>query len=424
MISSLPPRRDFAVSVPVAAVLRALAAGALLALAACGGSEEGTGKGPAGPAGNGAAGPAGKGSGPGGAMPPLPVTVQKMEPQRVPIVLEAVGQAEGSREVEVRARVSGILEKRAYAEGTPVKEGEVLFVIDRAPYDIAVAQAKAAVAEARARQDIARREAERLKSLIQSKAISQREYDQAAAALDQTSAAVEAAQAKLAEAQLNLSYTTVKAPISGITGRAVRSEGSLVAANTESSLLTTLSQVNPLWVRFSLSEAEHDRLRSAGKRAQVKLLTPDGGVAAQDGRLNFTASTVDPRLGTVQLRAEFANPDLRWMPGQFVRVRVLVGEQQGYLVPQVAVLQAEQGHAVWVVGPDAKATPRPIKTAGWLGNQWIVVGGLNPGDTVIVDNLMKIRPGAPVQPLAPGQAPPTAPGQSAPGQSAPAPAAK
>lgn len=390
-------------SLVLSSAARAAALAAVLTLAACGARDD-------------AKGPAGKGPGAGGAMPPLPVTVQKMEAQRVPVVLEAVGQAEGSREVEVRARVSGILEKRAYAEGSAVKEGEVLFTIDRAPYEIAVAQARAALTEAKARQDIARREAERLKSLVESRAISQREYDQAAATLDQSSAAVEAAQAKVAEAQLNLSYTTVKAPISGVTGRAVRSEGSLVTANSESSLLTTLSQVNPLWVRFSLSEAEHDRIRGA-RRAQVKIVGTDGSIAADNGTLNFTASTVDPKLGTVQLRAEFANPELRWLPGQFVKVRVQAGEQQAYLVPQQAVLQSEQGQIVWTIGPENKATPRPVKTAGWFGPNWIVVGGLNGGEAVVVDNLMKVRPGAVLQPMAPGATPPGAPA-AAPGAAA------
>ena len=155
-------------------------------------------------------------------------------------------------------------------------------------------------------------------------------------ALKQSSAAIEGAQAKLAEAQLNLSYTSVKAPISGITGRAVRSEGSLVTANTDSSLLTTLTQVNPIWVRFSLAEPDFERIRGAEKNAQVKLLNEDETVAASNGRLNFAGSTVDPKLGTVQLRAEFPNPALKWLPGQFVKVQILAGEQEAFLVPQAA----------------------------------------------------------------------------------------
>ena len=327
----------------------------------------------------------------------IPVTVKQVQPQRVPIVLEAVGQAEGSREVEVRARVSGILEKRLFNEGEAVKAGAVLFLIDRAPYEIAVAQARAALSQERARLELAQREAERLKTLAQQRAISQREYEEAQSSLKQINAGIEGAQAKLAEAQLNLSYTRVSAPIGGITGRAARSEGSLVTANTDASLLTTLTQVHPIWVRFSLAEPDFDRIRGNEKRAQVKILNQDGTVAAQNGRLNFSGSTVDPKLGTVQLRAEFANPGMRWLPGQFLKVQILAGEQDAFLVPQAATVQTEQTRSVWVVVGD-KAVMRPVQTAGWIGPDWIVTSGLKPGDAVIIDNLIKIRPGVAVKP--------------------------
>jgi membrane fusion protein (multidrug efflux system) len=345
--------------------------------------------------------------------PPLQVTVKRVQPTRVPIVLEAVGQAEGSREVEIRARVPGILEKRLYVEGEPVKAGQTLFVIDRAQYEIALAQAQAALSLERARQEQARREAERLKSLADSRAISQREYDDAVSTLKQSTASIEGAQARIAEAKLNLSYTNVTAPISGITSRAVRSEGSLVAANTD--LLTTITQVDPIWVLFSLAEADFDRVRGQERRAQVSLLDRQDAVVAKNGKLNFAGSTVDPKLGTVQLRAEFPNAGQRWLPGQFVRVRIVAGEQEAFLVPQAAVTQTELAKLVWVIGADGKAVSKPIETANWLGADWIVTGGLAAGDAVIVDNLIKLRPGLPVQARA---ADATAPA------GAPAPAAK
>lgn len=349
--------------------------------------------------------------------PAIPVTVKYVQPQRVPFSLEAVGQAEGARDVEIRARVSGILEKRLYREGEAVKARQKLFVIDRAPYEIAAAQARAALSQERAKNEEAQREAGRLKSLAENKAISQREYDDAASALKQSGAAVEAAQAKLAEAQLNLSYTNVTAPISGIAGRAVRSEGSLVSANTD--LLTTLTQVNPIWVRFSLAEADFDRIRGNSKGSQVNILSQDGTVSANNGRLNFIGSSVDPKLGTVQLRAEFPNAGLKWLPGQFVKVQVLAGEQDGFLVPQSAVVQTEQARMVWVAEPGGKANLRPVKTANWIGADWIVTSGLKPGDAVIVDNLMKLRPGAAVQARESGAA--TEPGAAGTPQAAPAP---
>lgn len=332
----------------------------------------------------------------------IPVTVKRVEPQRVPLSLEAVGQAEGSREVEIRARVAGILEKRLYTEGAAVKAGQTLFLIDRAPYEIAAAQARAALSAERARNEQAQREAGRLKSLAQDKAISQREYDDATSTLKQSGAAVEVAQAKLAEAELNLSYTNVTAPIGGITGRALRSEGSLVNANTD--LLTTLTQVNPVWVRFSLADTDFERIRRNAKGSQVNLLDRDGTVSARNGRLNFTGSTVDSKLGTVQLRAEFPNPEMKWLPGQFLKVQILAGEQEAFLVPQSAVVQTERARMVWVAGSDGKAGLKPVETANWIGADWIVTAGLKSGDAVIVDNLLKLRPGAPVAPHGPGAA--------------------
>src|SRR5690606_10266154 len=187
-----------------------------------------------------------------GGPPPTPVTAKRVTLEQVPIAFDAVGQAEGSREVEVRARVSGILEKRVYDEGEPVKAGAVLFRIEREPFEIALAQAQAALGEAQARKEQAQREVNRLKSLVEARAIGQKEYDDAVSALKLATAAIAGAEARVREAKLNLSYTTVNAPISGVTGRAIRSEGTLVQAGTESSLLTTLVQMNPVWIRFSV----------------------------------------------------------------------------------------------------------------------------------------------------------------------------
>lgn len=328
--------------------------------------------------------------------PPLTVAVKRAELTRVPLVLEAVGQAEGSREVEVRPRVSGILEKRLYNEGASVAAGQTLFRIDRAPFELAVAQAKAALAQERAREELAQREADRLKSLVDTKAISRREYDQAASTVKESAAAIQGAQAKLAEAELNLSYTNLKAPIRGVTSRAIRSEGSLLTANTD--LLTTITQVDPLWVRFSVAESDFDRIRDSAESAKVAIVDSKGTISANDGRLNFTSSTVDPKIGTVQLRAEFPNGNLKWLPGQFVKVRIEAGGQDAYLIPQAAVTQSERAKSVWIASADGKATQRNVQTENWLGNDWIVTDGLKPGELVIVDNLMKLHPGAAVQP--------------------------
>ena len=384
---------------------------ATLLLAACSGKEQA----PAGP--------------PGGAMPPLPVTALEMQPTRVETNVEAVAQTEGAREVEVRARVGGILEKRVFEEGSPVKAGQALYQIDRAPLETAVAQARAQLAEVKARVEQTQREAARLKGLLAQQAISQREYDTASSDNSVAQAAVQAAQAALRQAELNLSYATVTAPVGGITGRSVVSEGTLLATGG-GTLLTTVVQVNPMWVRFSIPEGELNAAMPEGRfKPQairgVELVLPDGSSYPLRGKLNFAASQIDPKLGTLQLRGEFANPEGRLLPGQFVRARLITGEQSGvFKVPQAAVVQTDKGPIVMTVGADNKVEPRPVKTGQWSGADWVVLGGLKAGDKVIIDNLMKARPGTTVAPHAPG-AGPGAPGAAKPGAApAAAPAAK
>ncbi|HEX4780304.1 MAG TPA: efflux RND transporter periplasmic adaptor subunit [Usitatibacter sp.] len=339
----------------------------------------------------------------------VPVTTVKVSTQRVPVSLEAVGQAEGSREVEIRARVTGILEKRVYEEGAPVNAGQLMFTIDPAPFELAVDEAKAALQQERVKRDLAASDVKRLEPLAKEKAIAQRDYDSAVATERTGSASIAAAEAKLKEAELNLSYTRVAAPISGITGRAQRSEGSLVTAASDSSLLTTLTQVNPIWVRFSLAEADYGRIRGAQRAARVQIVSDsDNAVVADNGKLNFAGSNVDTKLGTVQLRAEFSNPGTKWLPGQFLKVRVLAGDQNAILVPQQAILQNEQSRMVMTAGPDGKAAPKSVKIANWIGNNAVVTAGLSDGDMVIIDNLVKVRPGSPVAPHGPAAAPATA----------------
>ncbi|PKO87958.1 MAG: efflux transporter periplasmic adaptor subunit [Betaproteobacteria bacterium HGW-Betaproteobacteria-12] len=325
------------------------------------------------------------------AMGPLPVSVLEVQPQRVPASVEVMAQTEGARETEVRARVGGILVKRLYQEGETVKAGQPLFQIDRSSYEIAVADAKA-------RADQTERELKRMQTLIDAKAISQKNYDDALSAN-------EIAQAALRQAQLNLSWTTVSAPVGGVTGRAVKSEGNLISVGDDS-LLTSISQSNPIWVRFSLGDSDLLKLdggRVNGKNVSgVQLVLADGTVYDKPGKLNFTASTIDTTLGTQALRAEFDNASGRLLPGQFVRVRLLTGDRDGvFLVPQSAIMQTEQGPLVMLADAENKVAPRPIQVAEWLGRNWVVTGGLQAGDRIIIDNLMKLRPGAPVAPKAP-----------------------
>lgn len=339
------------------------------------------------------------------APPAAQARIVEMQPQRVPVRLDVVGQVEGSKEVEVRARVAGILVKRIYREGDVVAAGAPLFQIDPAPFEIALAQARAQLAQERARNEQANREAARLKALAAERAISQKEYDDATSTSKLSAATLQAAEANVKQAELNLSYTLVSAPVAGVTGRAVRSEGSLISAGADS-LLTSIYQVDPIWVRFSLSESDLGKLPGGrlarGAATELKLVLPDGKPYEGRGRLNFTATQIDPRLATQQLRAEFDNPRQQLLPGQFVRVQLVAAERDNvFLVPQPAVLQTEKGALVFVVGDDGKAALRPVQLGSWVGSDWMILGGLKAGDRVVADNLLKIRPGTPVTAAAP-----------------------
>lgn len=342
----------------------------------------------------------------GAAMPPMPVTVIAVQPTSVPMSVEAVAQTEGASEVEVRPRVGGIILQKLYEEGQAVKAGQVMFQIDPAPFQIALAQAKAAAAGQSARITQTNRETGRLKELLASQSISQREYDNATSDGAIAGASMMQAQASIKEAELNLSYTKVTAPASGIAGRFQYSVGALAAANT--SLLTTITQVSPIWVRFSLSESELATLggqANASNVQDVTLILANGSEYAQKGKLNFADSKINPNLGTQELRATFDNADKQLLPGQFVRARLTTGTREGvFLVPQAAVLTGDQGKFVFVANAKNQATMTPVKVAEWQGGNWIVLEGLNANDKVIVDNLIKLRPSAAVKPNAPGAA--------------------
>jgi len=329
-------------------------------------------------------------------MPPMPVSVLEVQPTTVPIQAEAVAQTEGAK-----------ILKKLFKEGAEIKEGQPMFLIDPVPYKIKVTQARAQLAQQSARVQQTKREVDRLKTLLDTKSISQREYDNALSDHAMADASVQEFRAMLHEAELNLSYAKVKAPASGMAGRFLYSEGALVNANT--SLLTTIVQTSPIWVRFSLSDSELSQLGGILRAKSVEgidLILPDGTKYPESGTLNFSASSIDPALGTQQLRAEFKNADKKLIPGQFVRIRVTTGGNEGvFLVPQAAVLSSEQGKFVFVAETDKDgktvAAVRPIQAGGWSGQDWVVLGGLKQGDKVIVDNLIKVRPRAPIDPKQP-----------------------
>ncbi|HEY2628098.1 MAG TPA: efflux RND transporter periplasmic adaptor subunit [Usitatibacter sp.] len=380
-----------------------------------------------------ACGPGGGGNphgGPGGGMPPLPVTLYVVQPHDVAVEFEYPAQTAGSREVEVRARVSGILLKRNYEEGATVREGQSLFSIDPAPYEAAVARAEADVSSADARLNNASRNLKRTKPLFDAKASSQKDLDDATSAEEVAAADLKSAKAKLADARRDLGYTHVEAPVGGVTSRALKSDGTLIAGPQD--LLTTVSQLDPIYVNFGLSESDQSALRrdaAAGKlilpkdgRYDVAIRFEDGHVYSRAGRLAFSDVRVSNTTGTSDARAEVPNPAGEVHPGQFVRV-ILKGAKRpnAISVPQRAVQEGPQGKVVYVVNKESKAEPRPVVLGGWTGSEWIVLSGLAPGDKVITDGLMKVMmiPGAPVAEGDPNAPPPGAPGAGGPAKSPP-----
>lgn len=330
----------------------------------------------------------------------LAVTYIVAKPVNMPMPLETIGQTEGAREMEIRPRVGGILLKRLYTEGVAVEAGQPLFLIDPAPFQNALAEVRAGLVEQKVRVMRARSEENRQRQLLSKNFISQRAYDEVKAELAIAEAAFEAAKVRQQQAQLNLSYTTVKAPASGMTGRSFFSEGTLVTANN--SLLTTLTQLSPIWVRFSFSESEVARFGGHLNEKNVhgvKLVLPDGSEYQQEGKINFAASKIDPLLGTQQLRATFENIDQRILPGQFVRVRVTAGESRDvYVVPQVAVLTSDFGRYVYIINKNNEVMQRSVTVGDWSGKNWIILDGLNAGDKVVIDNIIKLMPGKVVDP--------------------------
>ena len=340
----------------------------------------------------------------GGAMPPPEVNVVTVEPKALPVTLEYVGQTAGSREVEVRARVTGILLSRNFEEGARVERGQSLFTIDAAPYEAAAARAEADVAAAQARLAQARRNLARLKPLYQAKQISPQAYDDAVSAEAIAAADVKAAQAREDEARLNLGYTKVRSPLAGITGRALRSEGSLVSGPEV--LLTTVVQIDPIWVNFGIPDTEQIRLRREAAAGRihlpetfgVELRLADGSLYQRSGKLTFANVSISPATGTHEARAEVPNPDGMLRPGQFVRV-ILRGASRprALTVPQRAVLEGPKGKFVYIVNEKGQAEARPVEAGEWSEDGWIILSGLEAGTRVITDGVMKIAPGAPVR---------------------------
>jgi membrane fusion protein (multidrug efflux system) len=331
--------------------------------------------------------------------PPVEVGVLVVEPRALSLVLEYPGQLKGVREVEVRARVSGILLERRYDEGAYVEAGEVLFRIDPDPYRAGVARARAALGIEEANLGQAQRARDRIVPLFEQKLASVRDRDTALAAFESAEAAVAAARAALRTAELELSYTEVRAPIAGLTSREVRSEGSLVTAGAESSLLTYIVQADRLYVDLAVADTDADLVRAAiegddAGHVGVTVTDVQGKTLAAMGKIEFVSPRVDDRTGTVEIRAVLDNPD-GVVPGRIVRARIEgVRIPNSLVIPKRAVMHGAQGTYVWTVDGNGQAAPVPIELGAPAGNDVAVAAGLTAGARVVVDGTLKVVPGA------------------------------
>lgn len=348
--------------------------------------------------------------GPAAGKAPPEVGIVVVKPEKVTLTTELTGRVSPQMVAEVRPQVGGIVKKRLFEEGGQVKVGDVLYQIDPATFQAAVASAKAVLAKAEANAFTLRKKAERYRQLAPIKAISQQEYDDTIAALNQAEADIASGKAALETASINLAYTRVTAPISGTIGRSTVTPGALVTAN-QAEALAVIQQLDPVFVDVTQSSAEVLRLKKslasgelkgAGQgQAPVSLVLEDGSVYPHIGVLKFSEVSVDQNTGSVTLRAQFANPEQLLLPGMFVRGILQEGvREQALLVPQRGVSRNTAGRATaLVVGDNEVVEQRLLNAERTIGDAWLVRDGVQPGDRVIVEGLQRIRPGATVKPV-------------------------
>ena len=337
-------------------------------------------------------------------MPPPEVAVVTAHAESVPLTRELVGRLASTRVAQVRARVAGIILKRVYTEGTDVKPGEVLFQIDPAPLRAVLHAEEAALAKAQADAANAALIAKRYRDLAAKGLLSSQDLDTALANERTTAASVKEADANVEKARVDLGYATVKTPIAGRAGRALVTEGALVGQG-EATELTTVEQIDPIYVNFSQSVTELQQLQEAAgdnhgpdaapSESKVEVMLADGTPYPHAGTLDFSDLAVDPSTGAVSLRAVVPNPERRLLPGMFVKLRLTMGHlDHAFLLPQATVLRDNAGAYVLVVDAAGKVEQRRVQTHGMTRTDWIVTGKLADGDQVIVEGLQKVRPGA------------------------------
>jgi len=340
----------------------------------------------------------------------IPVSVIQVQPTTAEITIELPGRVEAIKDAEIRARVTGIVEEINFRQGSDVEQGQLLFTIDSAPYEAARDQAEAQLQRAKADVQAAESLATRYATLIKANAVSRQEYDNAIAQAAQGRAAVAAANAALKSASIDLGYTKITSPISGRIGKSLVTEGALVSASA-ATLMAAVQQLDHVYVDLTQSTSQLSQLRRALESGELKqssdghalasVILEDGAEYAHLGRLLFSGVSVDPATGQVNLRAEFENPDHILLPGMYVRVLLQQGiDDHALLVPDQAIQRGADGlNTLMLVSDEGTVKPMAVTVGAKVKNQSIILRGLNPGDTVIVEGFQKIRPGAPVQPI-------------------------
>lgn len=335
--------------------------------------------------------------------PPPPVVVAQAVQMTMPIVSEYVAQTDARDTVEIRARVQAFLEAQHFTEGTIVQKGQLLFTLDKREFETKLRRAKAELDVALARLGKAETDERRLKPLAQRKAVPQQDYDNAVASLLAAKANIEVARSQVEEAELNLSYTTIRSPITGLVGQRLVTPGNLVGKG-EATLLDTVSSIDPIRVNFTISEADHLRFMAHGKERvnvaiPLDLVLADGSLFPHKGKIVIFDRAVDTKTGTFTVVAEFPNPEGALRPGQFGRVRgAAETARDAVVIPKRAVQEIQGKKSVLVVGADDMVELRPIQPGETVGDQLIVRDGLKPGERVIVDGVQKARPGTKVNP--------------------------
>ena len=341
------------------------------------------------------------------APPPPEVGVVELQAANVPLPLEFSGRVSSFRAVEIRAQVSGVLQRREFQEGAIVKAGEVLFRIDPRTYEAALARATAQAAQARATLTQAEENYKRVEGLASQKVSTQKNLEDAIAARDQARAAIQSTEADVLTAKLNLEFTTIKAPVTGPTSLVSPPEGTLIQA--QQTVLTTITQLDPAYVNFTFTEGEMRQLQEVERphdelfdpeTVKVELQFGDGAVYPQLGKIDMRSRTIDPRTGTILIRAMFPNSDGALLPGQFVRVKLTgIVLQNAIVVPKAAISQGPLGAFVYAIEPDSVARARQVRIFRELDNGFIVRKGLKAGDRIVVDGVIRVRPGNVVKPV-------------------------